>query len=277
MRFHAPIAFAAAGLGLLAFNLPAFAIPLPRERPPRAEPRMVVAPRQVRPDGFRPQSHIQPAVAASRPLFGSPSLVAEARKYLGTNPTDRKKLWCATFMNFVLRKAGYEGTHSDAAKSFVSYGRRIARPQVGAIAVLTRGRHGGHVGIVSGIDPDGNPIIISGNHNRRVGVSVYPRSRVIAYVLQTHAETAREHVGARTGGEPTLESPIAELLAAIDAEQEARRASVRRPPAQAAAPRRTVQQLPVTDSGSRRLPLAPALAELVGVADGGQQFGNRRF
>jgi uncharacterized protein (TIGR02594 family) len=54
-------------------------------------------------------------------------------------------------------------------------------PSVGAIAVLSR-KHGGHVGVVSGFDPNGNPIIVSGNHNRWVGEAAYPRSRVIAYV-----------------------------------------------------------------------------------------------
>jgi hypothetical protein len=40
-----------------------------------------------------------------------------------------------------------------------------------------------HVGVVSGVDANGNPIIVSGNHNRTVGESVYPRSRIAAYVL----------------------------------------------------------------------------------------------
>ena len=90
-------------------------------------------------------------------------------------------------MNFVLAKAGYAGTNSDAAKSFAYYGHRISSPQVGAIAVLTRGKRGGHVGVVTGIDPHGNPIIISGNHGHRVGEAVYPRSRVIAYVMPTES------------------------------------------------------------------------------------------
>ena len=85
-------------------------------------------------------------------MFGPPLLVSEARKYLGTNPTARKRLWCATFMNFVLAKAGFAGTNSDAAKSFAYYGRRISEPKVGAIAVLTRGARGGHVGVVTGIE-----------------------------------------------------------------------------------------------------------------------------
>jgi hypothetical protein len=44
-------------------------------------------------------------------------------------------------------------------------------------------RGGGHVGVVSGIDANGNPIIVSGNHNHTVAESVYPRSRISAYVL----------------------------------------------------------------------------------------------
>ena len=63
------------------------------------------------------------------------------------------------------------------------YGHRISEPEVGAIAVLTRGKRGGHVGVVSGVDEQGNPIIISGNHGQRVGEAIYPRSRVIAYVM----------------------------------------------------------------------------------------------
>jgi uncharacterized protein (TIGR02594 family) len=115
--------------------------------------------------------------------LGSSSLVATARSYLGTNPTGMSALWCARFMNMVLEKSGRRGTGSNMARSFAGYGRRVSGPQVGAIAVMSRGRGGGHVGIVSGIDKSGNPIIISGNHNRKVGESVYSRGRIYAYVM----------------------------------------------------------------------------------------------
>jgi uncharacterized protein (TIGR02594 family) len=110
------------------------------------------------------------------------SLVSEARRWIGTNPTGKANLWCARFMNFVLERAGYRGTGSDLAMSFRHYGRSVSGPQVGAIAVLSR-RGGGHVGIVSAVDANGNPVIISGNHGRRVGEGVYSRGRVIAYVM----------------------------------------------------------------------------------------------
>jgi uncharacterized protein (TIGR02594 family) len=110
------------------------------------------------------------------------NIVAEARRYIGGNPTGRSRLWCARFMNMVLKRSGHRGTGSDMASSFAHYGRRVSGPQVGAIAVMSR-RGGGHVGVVSGVDRRGNPIVVSGNHGRRVAESVYPRSRVYAYVM----------------------------------------------------------------------------------------------
>jgi uncharacterized protein (TIGR02594 family) len=115
--------------------------------------------------------------------WSSSDIVAEARRYVGTNPTDRRSLWCARFMNFVLAHTGHVGTGSDMARSFARYGRRVSGPQIGAIAVMSRGRRGGHVGVVSGVDEHGNPIIISGNHGNRVAEAVYPRGRVYSYVM----------------------------------------------------------------------------------------------
>src|SRR5258705_13006608 len=68
--------------------------------------------------------------------FGSSNVVAEARRYLGGNPTGRGRLWCARFMNMVLERSGLHGTGSDLARSFASYGQRVSGPQVGAIAVM---------------------------------------------------------------------------------------------------------------------------------------------
>ena len=114
---------------------------------------------------------------------GGTGIVAEARRYVGGNPTGRSSLWCGHFMNLVLERSGHRGSGSNMARSFASYGTRIAGPQVGAIAVMSRGKRGGHVGVVSGIDASGNPIMISGNHNRRVAETVYPRGRIYAYVM----------------------------------------------------------------------------------------------
>ncbi len=109
--------------------------------------------------------------------FTTNSLVSEARAYLGTNPTGRGSQWCGAFMDLVLKKTGHAGG-GNLAIAYARYGTRVSGPQVGAIAVMNH-----HVGVVSGIDPNGNPIIVSGNHNRTVAESVYPRSRIAAYVM----------------------------------------------------------------------------------------------
>jgi uncharacterized protein (TIGR02594 family) len=114
--------------------------------------------------------------------FGGSGLVAEARNYLGTNPTSRASLWCARFMNMVLEKTGHSGTGSDVAASFAHYGTRVSGPQVGAIAVMGR-RGGGHVGIITGVDAQGNPIMISGNNGNRVREAPVSRGRIYAYVM----------------------------------------------------------------------------------------------
>jgi uncharacterized protein (TIGR02594 family) len=114
--------------------------------------------------------------------FGSSNLVAEARRYVGGNPTGRGSLWCARFMNMVLQQSGYRGTGSDMARSFATYGQRVSGPRVGAIAVMGR-RGGGHVGIITGIDAEGNPIMISGNNGNRVREAPVSRGRIYAYVM----------------------------------------------------------------------------------------------
>ena len=114
---------------------------------------------------------------------GGSGLVSEARRYVGSNPTGRGSLWCARFMNMVLQHTGHQGTGSDMASSFARYGTRVSGPQVGAIAVMSRGGRGGHVGIITGVDAQGNPIMISGNNGNRVREAPVSRGRIYAYVM----------------------------------------------------------------------------------------------
>jgi uncharacterized protein (TIGR02594 family) len=119
------------------------------------------------------QSHSNSADAG----FTGNSLVEQARHYIGTNPTGRSSLWCGAFMDMVLKQTGHAGG-GNLAWGYSRYGTRVDGPQVGAIAVMR-----GHVGVVSGVDANGNPIIVSGNHNHTVAEAVYPRGRISAYVM----------------------------------------------------------------------------------------------
>ena len=122
-------------------------------------------------------------------LAQSNSLVMLAQSQLGNGAVyGRATLWCGRFMNWTLTHAGYKGTGSDMAKSFLSLPHTT--PHVGAIAVFSRGGHSGHVGIVGGFDEQGNPIVISGNHGKKVAESVYKKEKVLGYFMPPNMEKA---------------------------------------------------------------------------------------
>lgn len=106
--------------------------------------------------------------------FTSDNLVARASAYLGMNARQvgvRLTLWCSAFIRKLTGATGVD----DRAISWLAKPR--TRPRIGAIAVM---RH--HVGIVKGFDRRGNPILISGNHGRKVGIGTYSKHRILAYV-----------------------------------------------------------------------------------------------
>lgn len=115
---------------------------------------------------------------AAMPAWADTQLVSKARSYIGMSAKQvgvRRTLWCSAFIRKI---AGSPKGVDDRAISWTSQ-RHVAK-QIGAIAIVRSRRM--HVGVVSGFDRSGNPIIVSGNHGNRVAEAVYPKSRVIAYV-----------------------------------------------------------------------------------------------
>lgn len=107
-------------------------------------------------------------------LFRAQSDIGKTAQQLGLH---RVTLWCSAYLDYLTgRKIG------DRARAWAEKRPRVAPCTPGSVAVMTRGRHGGHVGIVKSCDHKGNPTVISGNHNRRVGEALYPRARVTAWV-----------------------------------------------------------------------------------------------
>ena len=68
------------------------------------------------------------------------------------------------------------------ARAWAMVGTAASKGCVGCVAVLTRGRRGGHVGVVKEYDASGNPVIYS-YANGRLGwtTAAYSKHRVIAY------------------------------------------------------------------------------------------------
>jgi uncharacterized protein (TIGR02594 family) len=167
--------------------------------------------RNVEPLEPLPKSRSDAAeIAANVP--GAAAVLLEALRWRGRTAKQiglPAQLWCADFMNFILRRSGGTGTHSRAARSFLKYGKKLDSPRVGAIAIMYRkGPNNGHVGIVRGTDGKGNPIIVSGNSGNQVRISTYPKERVLGYVmppdyvLQSIADAARADASSALNARP---------------------------------------------------------------------------
>lgn len=137
--------------------------------------------------------------------FTSTNHISAAEKMIGMNArSNRRELaskfertfgrridpltipWCAAWANAVLADSGMSTTGSLQARSFINWGRPTARPQVGDVVILRRGRSNsnGHVGFFYGFVNDNGIIkvaILGGNQSKAVNVTHYPVDSVIAY------------------------------------------------------------------------------------------------
>lgn len=97
-------------------------------------------------------------------------------------PADRshdETFWCSAFVNWCVEKAGYEGTDSAWARSWMNWGKELARPRRGCIAVFKRDQ-GGHVGFYLGKTSD-KIRVLGGNQSDQVRVSNYGTSMLLGY------------------------------------------------------------------------------------------------
>jgi len=88
--------------------------------------------------------------------------------------------WCAAFLGAMLKRAGYAGTGSLLARSYLDWGERLDSPRFGAVAVLSRGDdpNAGHVGFVLS-DTNGKLYLLGGNQGDAVTVASFDKARVL--------------------------------------------------------------------------------------------------
>ncbi|MBY0413714.1 MAG: TIGR02594 family protein [Bdellovibrionales bacterium] len=90
--------------------------------------------------------------------------------------------WCSAFVNWCIQQAGGKGTRSPLARSFLTWGRQIEKPEKGCIAIIKRGREvwKGHVGFVE--DSSTKYItLLGGNQHNSVCFDNFPRTSVLGY------------------------------------------------------------------------------------------------
>ena len=87
--------------------------------------------------------------------------------------------WCSAFVNWCVEKSGFAGSNSAAARSWLNWGKNIARPRRGCIAVFRRGS-GGHVAFYVG-SAGGAYRVLGGNQSDAVCLADYPKARVLGF------------------------------------------------------------------------------------------------
>jgi len=98
--------------------------------------------------------------------------------------------WCSGFVNWCIERAGYEGTDSAWARSWLKWGKDAGEdPPIGAIVVLQRPPDptSGHVGFLVEKPSLAVPVeqraigVLGGNQSDSVRVSRYPAARLLGY------------------------------------------------------------------------------------------------
>jgi len=94
--------------------------------------------------------------------------------------------WCSDFVNFDVDTAGFQGTHSAAARSWLDWGVPIDVPILGCIVVIDRhddnNPEAAHVTLCD--HPDiSNGIIrcLGGNQHDSVSIARFPVEKVLGY------------------------------------------------------------------------------------------------
>jgi uncharacterized protein (TIGR02594 family) len=90
--------------------------------------------------------------------------------------------WCSAFVNRIMQLAGYKGTKSAWARSWLAWGREPEDSEFGegVIVVLERGKNFGHVGFLIDWEP-GLVKLLGGNQGDAVTEAWFPESRVIGW------------------------------------------------------------------------------------------------
>lgn len=119
----------------------------------------------------------------------NPAIVKFA-SYTSLKAVSDEIAWCSAFVNYVVETCGDKGTRSAAARSWLTWGRKLINPVPGCVVVLDRkcvdNPNAAHVTFYVGEGTPGFIRCIGGNQGDSVKVSNYSKSSVLGYRDRLH-------------------------------------------------------------------------------------------
>lgn len=88
--------------------------------------------------------------------------------------------WCSAFANWCVEQAGYAGTDSAWARSWLNWGRRADAPATGCITVFERNVTSGHVAFFVS-RAESRIKVLGGNQSDAVSIAEYPAAKLLGY------------------------------------------------------------------------------------------------
>lgn len=92
--------------------------------------------------------------------------------------------WCSAFVCWVMEGTDIASTRSAAARSWLTWGRGLTKPQLGCVVVFSRASadnpNAAHVAFYAG-EQDGKILALGGNQANSVCIRAYDADRVRAY------------------------------------------------------------------------------------------------
>ena len=129
----------------------------------------------------------------------------------GQNLDPTTTAWCAAFVNSAIKQAGGTGTNSLAARDFLKWGEAVQDPQMGDIAVFSRGDPDGwqgHVGFFKGMNPDGTIRVLGGNQGDAVSIANYSPDQLLGYRRAPGGQTQNALAGFQQQEQPEPQNAL---------------------------------------------------------------------
>jgi len=127
--------------------------------------------------------------------------------------------WCSLFANVVVREAGYAGTGSLAARSWMNWGKPLAKPVPGCIAVFKRGSSSweGHVTFYVS-ETKTHIKCVGGNQSNMVNEASYPKSQLLGYRQPAKLSLSRTAVSAAGSGAASIGAELIDTTTKVQSQ-----------------------------------------------------------